>query len=66
MMPHKAGGEVLRGAFALALGDEPLAGGVEDGPMQLWVTPSQVSIPLHNPVYCEVREQPIRCWQSFI
>ena len=29
MMPHERGREVLRGACALALGDEPLAGGVE-------------------------------------
>ena len=29
MMPHKGGGEVLRSACALTLGDEPLAGGVE-------------------------------------
>ena len=28
-MPDERGGEVLRGACALALGDEPLAGGVE-------------------------------------
>ena len=28
-MPHEGGGEVLRSACALALSDEPLAGGVE-------------------------------------
>jgi hypothetical protein len=29
MMPYKGGREVLRSGCALALGDEPLAGGVE-------------------------------------
>jgi hypothetical protein len=29
MMPYEGGGEVLRDACALTLGDEPLTGGVE-------------------------------------
>ena len=57
-MPHNTGREVLRGACALTLGDEPLAGGVEPSSMQLWVNTTQVSIPLDDSVQCEVREQP--------
>ena len=37
-MPDQGCSEVLRDARALTLRDEPLAGGVEHGPMQLWVT----------------------------
>jgi len=35
VMPHKSRGEVLRDTCSLTLGDEPLASGVEHGPMQL-------------------------------
>jgi hypothetical protein len=65
-MPHQTCGEALWNPCALTLGDELLAGGVEHGPMQLWVSPSQVSIPLHNPVHCEVQEQPASLRQSSI
>ena len=65
-MPHEACGEVLGNPCALTLGDEPLAGGVEHGAVQLWMTPAQVGIPLHNLVHAEVREQPARRWQSGI
>jgi len=47
-MSHKGGGEVLRGACALALGDEPLAGGVEYRSLELWHLPPEVSITLHH------------------
>ena len=57
-MAHEGGGEVLRYARALTLSDEPLASAVEYRAMQLWVTPSQPGIPLHNLVYGEVWEQP--------
>ena len=36
-MPHDTGREVLRGACALTLSDEPLTSAVEDRAMQLWV-----------------------------
>ena len=36
-MPDERGGEVLRGACALALGDEPLAGGVEYAALEVRV-----------------------------
>ena len=58
VMPNKTCGEVLWHSCALTLGDEPLTGGVEYGPVQLWVTPAQVRIPLYDPVHAEVREQP--------
>ena len=35
VMPDERGGEVLRGAFAFTLGDEPLAGGVEYRALEL-------------------------------
>ena len=40
MMPHEGGREMLRGACTLALGDEPLAGGVEYGALEVRVEPS--------------------------
>jgi len=57
-MPHEACGEVLGDACALTLGDEPLAGGVEHGATQFWVTPAQVGVALHDPVYRQLREEP--------
>ena len=39
MMPYEGGGEVLRGACTLALGDEPLAGGVEYAALEVRVEP---------------------------
>ena len=48
MMPNKCCGKVLRDACALALGDEPLASGVEDGAVQLRIEAAQVGIPLHS------------------
>ena len=65
-MPHECRGEVLRNPCALTLGDEPLTGAVEHGPVQLWMTSAQVRIPLHDLVYREIREQPARRWQSRI
>ena len=47
-MPHQRCSEVLRNPCALALGDEPLAGGVEHGAAELWVEAAQVGIPLHH------------------
>ena len=58
MVPHKACGEVLGDTSALTLGDEPLAGGVEDGAPELWMTSAQVGVALHNPVHTELWEQP--------
>ena len=36
-MSYEGGGEVLRRACALALGDEPLAGGVEYGALEVGI-----------------------------
>ena len=57
-MPHECCGEVLGDPCALTLGDEPLAGGVEHGPVQLWMSLPELGIPLYNLVYGEVWEQP--------
>ena len=47
MMPHERGGVVLRGAYALILRDEPLAGGVVYAALEVShaviVTPSLAS-----------------------
>ena len=48
VMPDQSCCEVLRHPCALTLGNEPLASGVEDGPVQLTVEASQVGIPLHH------------------
>ena len=66
VMPDQCCCEVLRNPCALTLRDEPLAGAVEHGASELWVTSAQVCIPLHNPVHTEVGEQPARRWQSRI
>ena len=58
MMPDEGGREVLGDASALTLGDEPLAGGVEHRAPELWVTPAQGGVALHNPVHAEVRKEP--------
>ena len=48
------------------LGDEPLASGVEHGPMQLRVEAAQVGIPLHHFIDSEIWEQPASPRQSSI
>ena len=58
MVPHETCGEVLWNACALTLGDEPLAGGVEHGATQFWVTPAQECVALDDLVHAEVREEP--------
>ena len=65
-MPNKTGGVVLRNPCALTLGDEPLAGGVEHGPLQLRMEATEVGIALHDTIHAEIREQPTRRWQSSI
>ena len=52
MMSHKGGREVLRGACTLALGDEPLAGGVEYAALEFRVEPSKLGIPLYHGINC--------------
>ena len=58
VVPHEACGEVLRDACPFTLGDEPLASGVEHGPVQFRIEAAQVSVALDDPVHAEVREQP--------
>ena len=53
-MSHERGGEVLRGACALTLGDEPLAGGVEHGALEVRVEPSELGIALHHGINCQI------------
>ena len=45
-MSHEGGGEVLRSACTLALGDEPLAGGVEYAALEVRVELPKFSIAL--------------------
>ena len=59
-MPNKCRSEMLRHPCALTLGDEPLAGAMENGAMQLWVTPAQVvthPVVEHTTEYFDVIEQ---------
>jgi len=51
-MSHEGGGEVLRSACALALGDEPLAGGVEHGALEVRVEPPKLGIALYHSINC--------------
>ena len=51
-------GEVLWGACALKLGDEPFTSAVEDGAMQHWMSLPDFCIALHNLVHREIRKQP--------
>ena len=53
-MSHKGGREVLRGACALTLGDEPLAGGVEYAALEVSVEPSQLGIALYHSINGQV------------
>ena len=52
MMSHKGGGEVLRSACALTLGDEPLTGGVEYTALEVRVEPPKLSIALYHGINC--------------
>ena len=52
-MANEGGGEVLWDACALTLGDEPLAGGVEDGAMKLPVDRPEVGVTLYHPIDTE-------------
>ena len=53
-MPYEGGREVLRGACALALSDEPLAGGVEYAALEVRVKPPKLGIPLYHSINCEI------------
>ena len=50
MMPHKGGREVLRGTCALTLGDEPLAGGVEHGALEVRVELPELGIAFYHSI----------------
>ena len=56
MMPYERCGEVLRGACALALGDEPLAGGVEYAALEVRVELSKLGIALNHSINCQIRK----------
>ena len=55
-MPHERGGEVLRGACALTLGDEPLAGGVEYAAFELRVELPELGVALNHSINGEIRK----------
>ena len=52
MMPHERGREVLRGACTLALGDEPLAGGMEYTALEVRVEPPKLGVALNHSINC--------------
>ena len=54
MMPDERGGEVLRSACALTLGDEPLAGGVEYAALEVRVEPPKLGVALHHSINGEI------------
>ena len=56
MMPYERCGEVLRGACALALGDEPLAGGVEYAALEVRVEPPDLGIALNHSINGEIEK----------
>ena len=53
-MPDERGREVLWGACALALGDEPLACGVAYAALEVRVEPSKLGIALHHGINGEI------------
>ena len=53
-MPDERGGAVLRGACALTLGDEPLAGGVEYAALEVRVELPELGIALHHSINGEI------------
>ena len=53
-MSHKGGREVLRDACTLALGDEPLAGGVEYAALEFRVEPPKLGIALYHSINGEI------------
>ncbi len=55
-MSHEGGGEVLRGACTLALGDEPLAGGVEYAALEVREEPPKLGIALNHSINGEIRK----------
>lgn len=57
-MPLEAGRDVLRHTCTLALGDEPLAGGVEYRASKSGLILPQPGIGFDDPVDAETREQP--------
>ena len=53
-MPYEGGREVLRSACTLALGNEPLTGGVEYAALEVRVEPSKFGIALHHSINGEI------------
>ena len=56
MMSYEGSGEVLKGACTLALGDEPLAGGVEYRALEFSVEQPELGVALHHSINCEIRK----------
>ena len=54
MMTYEGSREVLRGSCALALGDEPLAGGVEHAALEVRVEPPKLVIALNHSINGQV------------
>ena len=58
VMAHERRSEVLRNPCALTLCDEPLAGGVEHGASEFWMSLPEFCIPLHDLVHGQTWKQP--------
>ena len=65
-MPDDTRSEVLRGACALTLSDEPLASAVEHRTPEFRELPPEEGIPLHHLILGHRREQPACSWQGGI
>ena len=65
-MPNECCRVVLRYASPLTLGDEPLPCGMEHSARELGIGVSEPGVSLHNPVHCQMREQPTLPWQGCI
>ena len=65
-MADEGCGVVLWDACAFTLGDEPLAGAVEHGAVQTWVSLSETCVTLHNLIHSQLWKEPTLGWQSSI
>jgi hypothetical protein len=53
-MTYEGGREVLRSACTLALGDEPLTGGVEYAALEVRVKPPKLGVALNHSINGEI------------
>lgn len=58
-MSYEGSCEVLRGACAFTLGDEPLAGRVEYRALERWVVCPELGVGFDDLVHRQTREEPV-------